>query len=135
VFVGEGAGPTWETGSYKATWLDNDNGTTSTGNTGGGGENTFDLLSNATDFLQAANYPESIRLWLDNVSSTSLYKVATFIVSEAKSPTSGYPAQFTGTSFWSADTNAITGLRVEVDRYPAVGTPTFSGTCTLYGMN
>jgi hypothetical protein len=66
-------------------------------------------------------------MYLDNVSSSSNYKIATF---QLEGYGDGVFFTAAGNSYWNNDTNAITGLQV------GVSTGNFtSGTCSLYGMN
>jgi hypothetical protein len=120
--VGEGATPTWETsgsyqvGSYQA----------------GGGNFQNDSSSSATGTASTNSsnvYPASIKAYIGNVGSSSIYKNIDY---EGDSWYSGISAffHFGGSGFWSADTNPITGLEV----IPGSGNIT-SGTCSLYGMN
>ena len=125
LYVGEGAGPTWETGSnytrqglftsQVSPTVGGDNVTTGNGalvNSGGG----------------SLTKPRSLRFFIDNVSSTSLAKNITYVtavyVDNSSSTTYHREA-----SYWNADTNAITG----VELVPDVGNIA-SGTCTLYGL-
>ena len=125
LYVGEGAGPTWETGStytrqglftsQASGTVGGDNVTTGNGalvNSGGG----------------SLTKPRSLRFFIDNVSSVSLAKNITSVtaVYVDNLASTGYVRE---ASYWNADTNAITG----VELVPDVGNIA-SGTCTLYGL-
>jgi len=122
--VGEGAGPTWkstahytESGYYVGAQF-----TTPQGND----------TTTATDLSvsggSSATIPTSIKLYIDNVSSTTLYKNITFSEDTYIDNDSGF-YNVTGSAYWNNDTNAITGLQVTV----STGTIA-SGSCSLYGI-
>jgi hypothetical protein len=122
VRVGEGAGPTWESGAHysiEATF-------------NGGGTS----LTNATDITHnnggshSTTKPTAYKMYFDSVGSTGVYKMVTYQLSEYVDANGAGLFYIFGSSFWNNDTNAITGIEVVTD----TGTIT-SGTCSLYGMN
>jgi hypothetical protein len=123
VVVGEGAGPTWETGSsYIVAALQN---------TAGGNQNDYQTSGAALDssVCNSNTIPTSIKLFLlGQVGSSAIYKLASYQASCYYSPSTTY-ADFAGSGYWSADTNPITGLEIILSS----GNIT-SGTCSLYGI-
>jgi hypothetical protein len=122
--VGEGAGPTWETsGNYRSAW--NDCGTAGCGsNYGTSATDAFD-----SNIGYNTTIPSSIKVYIDNIGSSSLYKTITWNATTGfTGPTSFYG--YSGWAYWANDTNAVTGIELVT----ASGTIT-SGTCSLYGMN
>jgi hypothetical protein len=115
--VGEGATPTWETTSNYLI-----------GYTGSGGTNAG-TVPNLVATVGSTSNPVSIKLYIDYVSSSSIYKLATWQYGQIESA-NGQAYVANGTSFWENDTNPITGLRID----ESTGNIT-SGTCSLYGMN
>jgi hypothetical protein len=121
--VGEGAGPTWESGAhytFSVWWTDP-------------GSNGFNSNTTAVDITRAnpsssTTVPFSMKLYIDNVSSSTVYKNVTWNYAGADGSNNYFAVG--GTSFWNSDTNPITGLEV----VPSVGTIT-SGQCSPYGMN
>jgi len=113
--IGEGAGPTWETGAHYNV----------TGQTA-----TATGMMNGS-FPQAAGTKTSIRVlgYLDTVSSSALYKTFSWMACSSDSA-SGCGANTWDSSWWTNDTNPVTGLRIVAQ----AGTIA-SGTCSLYGMN
>jgi hypothetical protein len=130
VQVGQGAGPTWNTtAKYSVSSI-----YTATGFTGNA--NTFNStvendLTGGALFTDTAS-PMSLKMYIDNISSSSIAKVATFQSSGSKdSPASSYGVYtINGMGFWNNDTNPVTAIRL----ITTGGTIT-SGTCSLYGMN
>lgn len=121
--VGEGAGPTWETGanySISGYWV------------GTGYSVSTEVKTNATDLLDpgvgSTSNPQSIKMYIDNVGSSTLYKNATLDAAIYADGAGWYNQNYV--SYWNADTNPITGLEV----VPSTGNIA-SGTCSLYGMN
>jgi hypothetical protein len=119
VWVGEGAGPTWETTAhYTDSVIDLTN-----GNTGHNTAGDADIV--AGDGGSDSNF--SIQLYISNVSASGVYKPATYTMFGV---TSGIYYYFAGGGYWANDTNAITGLELV-----ASGGNLTSGSCSLYGMN
>jgi hypothetical protein len=123
VQIGEGVTPTWETGAHYSyqVWFSAASTTVSAikGTTG-------------TDFttglgVVSTTIPTSIKLTLDNYTSTTLNKMVIWF-STLTAATSGIGFQM-GTGYWNNDANAVTGLQV----VPSAGT--MSGTCTLFAYN
>lgn len=123
VNLGEGAGPTWKTGGHYTVnlignWV---------GSSVYGWSNTA-----ATDLTSGGNnvntYPTTVRMYIDNVGSSTVYKIAHIFYSEDDN-SNGIGYWFT-TSYWNSDTNPVTGIEVV-----ASGGTISSGTCSLYGMN
>ena len=122
-YVGEGAGPTWENGAHysqEGTFLTPASGfkqtdtTIATGFQGNSGSTTI---------------PQSWKVYIDNVGSSSVYKMITTITSAYCGTCAGSnPSMLM--SYWNNDTNAITGLEL----VPTSGNIA-SGQCSLYGMN
>jgi hypothetical protein len=121
--VGEGTGPTWETAGNYAVTLTGSGGTSS-------GTTLTDLLQTVGggDYWGSTTYPAAIKLYIDNVGSSSSYKNVTGILSiylDGPAPTVNVVA-----SYWAGDTNPITGIQLT-----ASGGTIAKGTCSLYGMN
>lgn len=116
--VGEGAGPTWESATdYSISNMWEIPPATTPSSQG---------ITSGTDLSAAGNLAgnQSTKMYIDNVGSSNLYKMATF----SQSWSTGAVAF--GMGYWNADTNPVTGLEI----VPDTGTIT-SGTCSLYGMN
>ena len=119
LIVGEGAGPTWETGSHHTLsniWA-------------GGGSTGVQAGTTGTDLLEESGIsntiPTSYKIYIDNTASSSLYKDVSYVASAG----GGTIYTQSGWGYWNNDTNPITGFEL-------VGiSATFSGTCSLYGMN
>jgi hypothetical protein len=120
-YVGEGATPTWETGAhyYDASndFPGNENNNTT----------ATDIFNNLIGTATSTT-PITIKLYMDNVGSSSLYKMITYDWGLQYNGNGIYGG--TGRSNWHNDTNAITGFELAA----SAGTIT-SGTCSLYGMN
>ena len=123
--VGEGAGPTWETGAhYTASgWYVGNGAVTGFYSTTG-----TDLTGGGWGHLQSTA-PVSFKMWIDNVSSSNLYKNARMDV-EYLDGNDGLYYEQDQAGYWNNDTNPITGIEVTM-----TGGTITSGTCTLYGMN
>jgi len=67
-------------------------------------------------------------MYIDNVGSSSVVKMATFQQSTYIDGTGAAVSNNLG--YWNSDTNPITGIELVTN----TGTIT-SGTCSLYGMN
>ena len=128
VYPGESTGPTWETASdyfglQNSTY--NNNGTLNSGGYGaatGGGS-----LLNAGSLL--TGYPVSIKMYIDNPSSTTVYKNA---ISFFGTISAGIDYNMiTQWTYWYGDKGAFTGLELVASG----GGSMSSGTCSLYGMN
>ena len=120
-YVGEGAGPTWETTAhYSEVQIGADD-----------ANNSFALGDNTSSGLFAwggsTTIPKSIKLYIGNVGSSTLYKFITYIAYEGDNATS---KSISGAGYWISDKNPVTALELAVTS----GTIT-SGTCSLYGMN
>jgi hypothetical protein len=119
--VGEGGGPAWETGAhYTVVGLYSTAGAVHAIN-----------VTTASDLTDAGSntntsIPASMKMYIDNVGSSSVAKIATVHGSTDNS----VPLLISYESYWNADTNPITGLEV----VPSTGNLA-SGTCSLYGMN
>jgi hypothetical protein len=125
VLVGEGAGPTWENGAhYSSIEL---YGSVATGSAQASGSNTWASLT-GNNGLPAGDVV-SIKLYIDNVGSSTIYK--TIIYDYGYNRGGNHYTQH-GSGYWNADKNLITGLEV----YALGGAVGWSsGTCSLYGMN
>jgi hypothetical protein len=122
-YLGEGAGPTWETAAhYNVTgnWACEGPANGQLGTT-----TSTDLVVNGTS---AAGYSQSVKMYIDNVGSSSLYKFVTMAEVDGNSGSNLCGSFYT--SYWNNDTNPVTAIEV----VPTAGTIT-SGTCSLYGMN
>ncbi len=115
VYVGEGAGPTWETGAHYSS--------------------SNDGKTNATDYFDGAaswyntTLPVSLKFWIDNPGSSSVVKVITTYISGAYNNSAwGEDLMYAG--WWNSDTNALTGFELVGN-----GSTIKAGTCSLYGMN
>jgi hypothetical protein len=125
--VGEGTGGSfaWESAAHY---------TVSSFYSGSGGDNGGGGLTNATDLTSDAgsgNYstsPLSMKAYIDNVGSSTLYKNVVWQKTFGDSGNEYYYNP--GAGYWNNDTNPITGLEVAAQS----GNLT-SGTCSLYGMN
>jgi hypothetical protein len=123
-YVGEGATPTWETSANYVR------GITYFSVTGAGGNSG----STSATWLLATNnvvsgQPMTVTLYINNVGSSSLYKLITSYSDYDDSAFGGF-IEIRQISYWAGDTNPITGLEI----VPSAGTIT-SGTCSLYGIN
>jgi hypothetical protein len=123
--VGEGATPTWEGGAHYT-----DEQMYASGSSAPATINTTssDLFSGGSGAM-ATTTPMTLKLYIDNVSSSTLYKMVTF-KSFYKS-SGGSMIVVSGWGFWNNDTNAVTGLEI----FASGGGTISSGTCSLYGMN
>ena len=119
--VAEGAGPTWETGG---------NGYSETQNyfsdTGGGGSLGGTAGNCLGAFANSTTRPKSIKVYIDNVGSSSVYKLIRYTTYEGES-TTAYFGQSSG--YYNADKSPITGFEFMVTSGNIA-----SGTCSLYGM-
>jgi len=125
LFVGEGAGPTWETASHytdAAMYIDSNSG----GGPGSGSSSGPDLFYIAAS---STTIPTSFKIYIDNVGSSSTVKLVTW---QSSYYYPGGSALYTiaGSGYWNNDTNPITGLEIVGN-----GGNIASGTCSLYGMN
>jgi hypothetical protein len=122
--IGEGATPTWESGAHYVSsvlWLE------PTGSGSYGGTTATDILDGGDAIL--GSFPQSIKLYIDNVSSSSLYKNYTYTyLGYDNTDNVGFENE--GGGYWSNDTNPITGIELLL----STGTIS-SGTCSLYGLN
>jgi hypothetical protein len=123
VYIGEGAGPTWKTtANYNSVYSQ-----VMTGGTPGSitnGDSLWGSDSNPTTF------PFSLKMTIDNVGSSTLYKLASFTAAQEANWNSNALIAYTGSAYWANDTNPITGIEL----VPSSGNIP-SGTCSLYGMN
>jgi hypothetical protein len=113
LYVGEGAGPTWETtGNYSED---------------SNGINYPDILGISSVQLNTATNPLSFYAYIYNLASSTLHKnfLGQYYVTG-----NGVTASNDFEAYWSNDTNPLTG----VELVPTAGTIS-SGTCSLYGMN
>jgi hypothetical protein len=113
--VGEGAGPTWETGSHYSQSPD---GVT-------GSQDIFDGMFNQTS---TAN-PISFKFYISNVSSSTVHKMVNGFFALDGTPGNGFASSVIA-AYWNNDTNPLTGVELVAN-----GTTIASGTCSLYGMN
>jgi hypothetical protein len=105
VQIGEGAGPTWETTSHYVTAGCNG---TSNGTGGCSGATNTDLTDGLLGPL-TTTLAMSLKLYIDNVGSSSQYKNVTFT---DDNPDSTHMDWQGGGAYWSSDTNPVTGLQV-----------------------
>lgn len=121
VVVGEGAGPTWETGAHYTKigpWA-------CVGSAGDNSSTTnLDLTGNTNT---TPGWTTASRLYVPNVASSTLYKTVQFW--SAPNPSAAGGCNEFSSNWWNNDTNPVTGLEV------VVSSSTFSGTCSLYGLN
>ncbi len=127
ITVGEGGGPTWEAGAhYIRNYISSENGSvTGTHNVGSDAGGTCGAVASGGII--------ALHLEIHNVSSSSVYKLMTSrwdCSEDFYSSPSGLPYTGFTQAYWSSDTNAITGLKLTEG-----AASTFSGTCSLYGMN
>jgi hypothetical protein len=123
MFVGEGATPTWKTTTnYTTVYIEG-------GSSVSGGSSTATTMWTA-DSGETSPNPVGFKMYLDNVSSSSLYKMATITQTEG-TDAGGNPHIYIAESYWNSDTNPVTGLELVAEGTGAA----FSGTCSLYGMN
>jgi hypothetical protein len=113
--VGEGAGPTWETGSHYSQSPD---GVT-------GSQDIFDGMYNQAS---TAN-PISFNFYISNVSSSTVHKMVNGSFALDGAPGNGFATGVVA-AYWNNDTNPLTGVELVAN-----GTTIASGTCSLYGMN
>jgi hypothetical protein len=123
--VGEGPGPTWETGSNYSiarVWSSTSGSGGSTGST----NSAADVFGSGGG---SSTVPQTIKAYIDNVGSSSLYKNI-FAETALYSDAVGSLFNVEENASWYNDTNPITGLQLAASTGTIV-----SGTCTLYGMN
>jgi hypothetical protein len=126
LYVGEGAGPTWETSGHYTivSWYE---AAVAASISIVQGTALSDMLGGSSPFSNTV--PTTFKLYIDNVGSSSIVK--NFSISENlynPTNTAFYGAYSWG--YWNNDTNPITGLEIV-----ASGGTISSGTCSLYGMN
>jgi hypothetical protein len=125
-YVGEGTGGSfaWETSSnYQIA------GAYASVNNSGSGFNSgtgVSDLTKASTSQDSTSIPMSIKMYIDNVGVSGIYKMAFYTLNVYV----GQEYWVSNLGYWAGDTNPITGLEV----IPGSGTIT-SGTCSLYGMN
>jgi hypothetical protein len=124
-YIGEGAGPTWETTSNYLGLVTY---------TYGGGNNTcnnntvtYPFYCNG-DLPAAPTAPYSLKGYIDNVGSSSVYKKID--MTEDFYWTSQTISTFRAIGYWNTDTNPVTGIELV-----ASGGTWVSGQCSLYGLN
>jgi hypothetical protein len=121
LIVGEGSSPiTWETGAHYTVQTSHDetsNGWSST-------TTATDALD-ITGLLATSSTPVSLKFYIDNVGSTSLYKVYTYSMASTQGSVFNTNSSW---GYWNNDTGAITGIEVLFGG-------TSSGTCSLYGLD
>jgi hypothetical protein len=128
VKVGEGATPTWETGSHYTVSLSFF--ATGMGANPAGSYSTTDAdLTGNNPPGESTTIPGSIKLYIDGVASASRYKMATFFTSIYTDTSIPSMVTVAGSGYWNNDTNPVAALEV----VPTSGTVT--GTCSLYGLN
>jgi hypothetical protein len=127
--VGEGAGPTWETGAHYTVVgaYDDMSGSGSNSPAITGGVTETDLTGTCTGCSFTTTQPELLRAYIDNIGSSSIVKNVQWSVFDEEG--SRWYNHW-GMSFWNNDTNPVTAIQVTVGN----GNIT-SGTCSLYGMN
>jgi hypothetical protein len=122
--VGEGAGPTWETGNnYVYNESESPSGTLSTNTNGSVGSvlvgfGSWDSTNGASGSFVAT---------FGNLSLSTGHKVFSYVGAYSKSAVGQTPIW--GMGEWIGDTNPITAIRVI-----AVGGGNFYGVCTLEGL-
>ena len=115
VYVGEGAGPTWETGAHYSTRMT--------------AKPTPPIILTAQLLWYNTTLPVSLKFWIDNPGSSSVVKVITTYISGAYNNSAwGEDLMYAG--WWNSDTNALTGFELVGN-----GSTIKAGTCSLYGMN
>jgi hypothetical protein len=120
--VGEGAGPTWETGAnYTAMGYGTSGNTTLT-------TATDLLLTRAGSYWGSTTVPASLKAYFDNVGSASVYKRVAVVENIYVDGAGEIGNQWD--SYWAGDANPVTAIRLTV-----TGGTISSGTCSLYGMN
>lgn len=128
LLVGEGSTPTWETGANYVVTIKSFGG----GASGAYGTTMSDLLEASgcsCDYTGSTTIPTSLKAYIDNVGSSSLYKYVTTTLDITLGGSGNYLNIYY--SYWAGDTNPLTGIELV-----ASGGGTFtSGTCSLYGMN
>jgi hypothetical protein len=78
-----------------------------------------------TGLLATSSTPVSLKFYIDNVGSTSLYKVYTYSMASTQGSVFNTNSSW---GYWNNDTGAITGIEVLFGG-------TSSGTCSLYGLD
>jgi hypothetical protein len=134
LLVGEGATPTWETGAHYIVATEFTD--VYSGGGGGasvnGGTTSTDLLDWVSAPTASTTQPQTLKAYIDNVGSSSIHKNVYYNFFQEQTP--DY-YQVMGMSFWSNDTNAVTGLEVTTTGDGGSAGNITSGTCSLYGMN
>jgi hypothetical protein len=122
LLVGEGATPTWETGSHYTI-----------AGYYGGHTNANLTLTTATNLLNlsqsSTTIPQSLKVYIDNIGSSALYKNVTSFQGVYSTTGGGY-YMVTTAAYWNNDTNPVTGIELSA----STGTIA-SGQCSLYGVN
>jgi hypothetical protein len=121
LFVGEGAGPTWETGAHYTIGGYYSGASSANVNT----STAPSLLSTTGD---STSKPASLTAHINNISSSRLYKMATYDYSLYDASNFLFNELFT--AYWNNYTNPVTGLELTLSAGNIA-----SGTCSLYGLN
>lgn len=121
--VGEGAGPTWETGlNYSiANYYVTASGTNGTNHS----LTAADLGLHGGTFGTA--FPTDLQLYIYNVASSSLAKSVAVNAAYTDTTAAAF-VTVNGWAYWNLDTNPITGIEIIPDSGNIV-----SGTCSEYG--
>jgi hypothetical protein len=119
VQVGEGAGPTWETGSYAVNMVSQIS-TESFNSTNYSG---FPMANNG---IGVSGGYTALDLTFYQLGASATWNS----IESGYTSTTSTPAEHSGGGYYYGDTNTITALKV----FYSSGNIT-SGTCTLYGMN
>jgi hypothetical protein len=126
VAIGESTGPTWETGAYYTRAFVY---SFATSNNGTGYTTTGTDILGLSGSNMSATVPTGFKVYIDNPSSSTMYKNIYF--SELGLPSTTTWGGAGGWAYWNNDTNAVTGLEVTASGGGSIS----SGTCSLYGMN
>jgi hypothetical protein len=113
--VGEGAGPTWETGSHYSQSPD---GVT-------GSQDIFDGMYNQASTAKSMSF----FFYIYKPASSTVYKMFNGSFALDGTPGNGFATGVVA-AYWNNDTNPLTGVELVAN-----GTTIASGTCSLYGMN
>jgi hypothetical protein len=86
----------------------------------------------------ATGFPIDIKTYIDNVGSSTIYKISTTVevddaVSGSNSGSNVGPVYNTGAGYYGENTNPVTGIEVIADYNGGYGA-FIGGSCSLYGL-
>ena len=117
IIVGEGATPTWETGSHYTNmvlW------------TGTGAASPQQNLTTTAPYLvnmgssTSTATPAQFKGYIDNVNSSTLHKIASFETGNGDNTSNNNYYVQSAWGFWNNDVNAVTGLEIIATQAPSL---------------